>query len=73
MIKLLFLQKSQPQAMGWAPGCRDYTETLAQVNVRGYTCDRDRSVSNMERSSLYPGLSLGRLEPGVGRERTLQK
>ena len=39
--------------------------TLAHVNVKGYTCDPDRSVPRRELSSLHPGLFLSRLEPAV--------
>lgn len=50
---------------GWAPGYGDQTDTLAQVNVRGYTCDPDRSGSFSVRS----GFLLGRLEAGAWEHR----
>ena len=42
------------------------SETLAQVNVRGHTCDPHRSACRLELCSVHPDLFLCRQEPGLG-------
>lgn len=70
MIQFLSLWKEQSQVTAGTQGDRDWTETLAQVNVRAYIVwGPERSASGMELSSLRSGLFLGRLE--LGKEKTL--